>query len=475
MTRPRVVLLFLVASALAAPVLAAPQAGIPADPPASLTLDEAIQYAADHYPSIRSALERANASIATADAARAAYLPRLDAVWQSSRATANNIVGQVLPQSVIPGLTGPVLPATSGSSAWGSAPGALLSWDAFDFGQRHASVVNAEAGVAESRAAQALTRLDVQQAVARAFLAVLAAQRAGVAGRADLDRRDVLLRSVRALVDNQLRPGVDLSRAEAERAAAATRVIQDQQAVSLAEASLGRALGGAAGAVTIAGERLLATLPPSDIPPSDIPGAPPSGHPLAQVRQAALEQARSAEAVVAHADRPHIVLQSAVFARGSGVGPTGMFDVGWTGLRPDRANWAAGVQFVVPNLLDFRALSARKAAAAALERASAASYEESVLAIATEQQAAAALLQGAREVAANTPVQLAAARETETRARARYQAGLASITEVADAQSLLAQAEVQDELARVDVWRALLAVASARGDLAPFVDLVRRP
>ena len=74
-------------------------------------------------------------------------------------------------------------------------------------------------------------------------------------------------------------------------------------------------------------------------------------------------------------------------------------------------------------------------------------------------------MQAARAVAANTPVQLAAAQQSETQARARYQAGLASIVEVADAQNLLAQAEYQDQLARVDVWRALLAEAVARGDL----------
>jgi len=43
---------------------------------------------------------------------------------------------------------------------------------------------------------------------------------------------------------------------------------------------------------------------------------------------------------------------------------------------------------------------------------------------------------------------------------------------VADAQSLLAQAEVQDQLARIDVWRALLAQATARGTLTPFLALV---
>src|SRR5215471_18702938 len=87
------------------------------------TLDAAMQYATEHYPTIRAALEQVNVSAAGVDVARAAYLPRLDSLWQSNRATANNVFGQVLPQSVIPSLTGPVLTSTTTQSVWGSATG----------------------------------------------------------------------------------------------------------------------------------------------------------------------------------------------------------------------------------------------------------------------------------------------------------------------------------------------------------------
>jgi outer membrane protein TolC len=130
------------------------------------------------------------------------------------------------------------------------------------------------------------------------------------------------------------------------------------------------------------------------------------------------------------------------------------------------------VQVVFPNLFDFSSLRARKAEAAASERAEAALHDEAILAVVSQQQAAAAVAQAARAIAASTQVQLAAAQQSEAQARARYQAGLTSFVEAADAQGLLAQAEVQDELARVDVWRALLAEAAAQGNLAPFLRMV---
>ena len=68
---------------------------------------------------------------------------------------------------------------------------------------------------------------------------------------------------------------------------------------------------------------------------------------------------------------------------------------------------------------------------------------------------------------------LSAAQETELRARTRYNAGLAPITEVADAQRVLAQAESDAAVARLSVWRAVLAESQAAGDLTPFLHAIR--
>src|SRR6202163_665619 len=129
---------------LAAQILASAQTP-QAPPPTVFTFDQAVQYALDHYPTVRAALEQINASTASVSVAKSAYLPRLDSLWQSNRSTANNIFGQVLPQSVIPAMSGPVLPSASGGSVWGSAVGALFSWEPLDFGLRGETVSAAEA------------------------------------------------------------------------------------------------------------------------------------------------------------------------------------------------------------------------------------------------------------------------------------------------------------------------------------------
>src|SRR5881394_1841770 len=75
----------------------------------------------------------------------------------------------------------------------------------------------------------------------------------------------------------------------------------------------------------------------------------------------------------------------------------------------------------------------------------------------------------ARTGAENTPLELEAARTTETQERARYQAGLATLVDVSDAQSFFVQAEIDDALARLAVWQNLASVAAAQGDLSPFL------
>src|SRR5712691_11780882 len=156
-----------------------------------LTLDQAINYALTNYPSIRAALERVSAARAGVSLARTSYLPRADALWQSNRATRNNIFGLYFPNPVISPISGPVLPTTSNQSVWGSAAGLLFSWEPFDFGYRRATVSAAKAGQNRVTAESDVTRLDVAVAATNAFMTVLAAEERVKAARADMERRQV--------------------------------------------------------------------------------------------------------------------------------------------------------------------------------------------------------------------------------------------------------------------------------------------
>ncbi len=88
-----------------------------------MTLTEAVEQSLKNYPSIRVSQEEMNAAGARIQLARTAYLPRVDALAQFNRATRNNTFGLLLPQSVVPSLSGPVIGSNNLGSVWGSAVG----------------------------------------------------------------------------------------------------------------------------------------------------------------------------------------------------------------------------------------------------------------------------------------------------------------------------------------------------------------
>lgn len=422
-----------------------------------------MDFALANYPGMRAAQGQLAAARAGVGVAKTAYLPRADLLWQENRATDNNVTGLLLPQSVIPSISGPVKNTTTYASVWGSAAGALLSWEPFDFGARQANVDLARILTQQANARVDLTRLDVAAAAADACLTVLAADRKVHAAQANVDRWQVFATAVHTLVANQLRPGADASRADAELAAARNQLIQTQQAADLARINLAEALGIAGTAVTVDAGPFIEHQPtPARSDPN------PQSHPLVVAEAAAVDSIRAREHILDRSYFPRLYLQGAFYGRGSGAAPDGTLEGGTTGLQPDTANWASGVSVSFP-LLDVFQILARRAVEAGNEAAEESRYEQTLQQLKAQHARAQALVDGAERIAANTPIELKAAQAAETQARARYQAALGTITEVAEAQRLLAQAETDDAVARLSVWRAWLAAAKVQGDLKPFL------
>lgn len=432
------------------------------------TIQSAIQFAAKNYPVVRVAMERVSAARAGVGLVRTNYLPRADMLWQSNRATDNNMTGLLLPQPVVPSISGPVSASPSDNSGWGSAAGLLVSWEAVDFGLRHAQVAEARSAEDQASAEQAVTELDVEVAAAQAFLNLAAAKETVKAAAANVRRRQVFDTVVRQLAANQLRPGADASRADAELAAARIELIQAQEAEASARAEFAELLGIAGTEVHIESDSLwqLPTAKPPLTPAYD-------ANPLAVAQRARIAQVQAEEHVLGRSYFPHLYLQSAFSGRGSEFNPDGTVAGGTQGLGLDRGNWAVGLTAIFP-LMQFASLHAQKQIAAANERQQAAIYDQTIQELTRQWQQAEAAWRASIGVAQNTPVELASARDTEKEFAARYQAGLGTISDVAESQSLLVRAQTEDALARLGVWRSLLGLAQARGHLRPFLNALKK-
>lgn len=431
--------------------------------PAGLTLSQAVERALRNYPSVRVSQEQINAAAAGIQLARTAYLPRIDMLAEANRATRNNVFGLLFPQSTIPSMSGPALGTNNLGTVWGSAIGALVTWEPFDFGLRKASVTAATAARTQHEAALKRTQFEVTVAAADAYVTLVAAQETVRAAQAGVDRGEVLSRTTSALVNSQLRPGADASRAQAELAAARTQLFQAQQAVDVARANLSQFVGLEPTQITISAPKLLQLPPQPAVAPPDT-----AANPLSVEQNAVVEQLKAQLRILERSYFPRFYLQGAAYARGTGAEVNGTNLGGLNGLAPTTQDYALGFTVTFP-VMDRASIHAREAEQSATVRAETARYQQIAIDLKARWNVAVATLGGAKNIAANTPVQVAAARAASDQATARYRAGLGNIDAVAEAQRLLAQAEIDDALARLSVWRALLGIATAAGDLQPFL------
>ena len=279
-------------------------------PPQPLKLDAAVELALTNYPAIKTAHAQAEAAKAGIDLARTVYVPRLDLLYQENRATRNNVFGAVLPQSVIPSNSGPVLGSTSMDSTFGSAGGALFSWEPFDFGVRKAQVDVARAITNQANANAGVTELDVATSAADAFMALAANEQAVRAAEANVFRAKTFSDAVHVLVNNQLRAGSEAARADAELSVARTQLLRAQQITEISRAALAEALGMPGASVSIVSDSLL-ELPAdttSPVPKFDF-------HPLAIAQKSAIQIVQAREHVLARSYVPRFNLQASLSGR----------------------------------------------------------------------------------------------------------------------------------------------------------------
>lgn len=431
-----------------------------------LTLGQVIATATANYPAIRAAEAQHRAASEAVGVAKTAFLPRTDIIWQMDRATANNVLGLTLPQAIAPSVTGSILPADATRSAWNSTGGALISWQPFDFGARGAKVEVARQGGEAAKQASVLTQLQVSANAGSAFFDLAAAEQLVTVAQANVRRYESFDKVVHVLVDNTLRPGADASQADAQLALARNQLIQAETQVAVKRAALTEYLQ-SKGQAEVDAAALLAAQPATDLA-----ATAEASHPFVLEERALTLQQEAQNRFLNRSYVPVFSASGVVFGRGAGTSTTGSFPGGSAGLAPDTLNWAAGVQ-VTFSAFDFFNLRDERRVQQANVQTEHARMDQALSDVTTAVQQAQAALSGARKLAANTPIELTAAQTSEQQQQARYRSGLATVVDVAAAEGVLAQAEGDDAIARLGVWRAELGLAVAQGDLQPFLQLLQ--
>jgi outer membrane protein len=432
------------------------------------SLSAAVNTSLSNFPTIRFAKARVLQTRAGITLARTAYLPTFDALFQELRSTNNVIAGAVFPQTldVIPMQTGQERKGSSFSSVFANNLGSNFSWELYDFGLRHANVSLAKTDFVSANAQVRLTDLDVSAAAAEAYLQTVAAKQTIRAQRATVKRMEAWALIVHTLVDKGLRPGVDAARADADLSFSRIALIEAERETELARVDLSESMG-------LAGNYIGIDDAPWIKRPAKMFVAPVidlDTHPYAILRTAEVKTSGAQVQVLNKAYYPHIYFHSAIWGRGSGNrGPTASPVA--DGVVPQVANWVAGFSVSFP-AMDYFKIKAQKRMAVQNEQAQRANYDLAIQVLTQKDARAKILLDNARRIADETPVLIKAAKENEIKALERYRVGLSTIVEVAEAERILARADVEDSIAEVRVWRSILATSYAQGNLSPFMTLV---
>lgn len=428
---------------------------VQADVP-TVDIKAAMVKAAKQHPLARERQADVREADARADVERARYLPDLELFAQVDRTTTNTSNGVLFPEPGIPVLSGSP-GRTFDAGTWGSAAGVTASWDVLGYRRWNAQISAADRAEVVARDDADLTKLDVSFHAGDRFILVVEHVEAVKAARAGVERAKVFVDVVQAAVQQNLRPGADLSRAKAELSLAETALIHEESAAQVSLANFEEAYGSKwAVPIPVAG-KLLTTVPTLDI----------NLQPLFNIRRRAAERevdaAKARKDVVATGTQPRLALVGSLWARG-GNDPGG---IGADGLVPDVPNWTAAIVFTWP-LLANKLVSPQLRAEEARVVHAQSQLDEVNLSNVVRSERASSVMDAAFRIAKKTPVTLAAARDAEAQAVARYQAKLATADDVAQSQRLLQQAEIDDSVARLEAWRGLLGYAYAAGDLSLF-------
>jgi len=441
----------------------------PIRPTKAVTMREAVAIAMRNFPSIANRHFKLRASLANVTLARTQYLPNLNVDLQEMRTTTNGITGTVMNNvsgiDAIPIESG--LPSHSSrlNGVWGSNQGANLSWLVVDFGLRSSNVKLALADAKVARADLNLTKLDVAYGAADSYLTAVAAKQTIRSMQATLDRMVAANLLVKTLYSKGLQPGVDAARADFDVSEAKIDLIKAEQTTKLALADLAEQMGIANADLEVVSEPLIRSpILEHRLGPFDL-----TSHPLALFKEASVERWQAKIHLIDRTYYPHLWFNSSMWGRGSGA--TGESRPVAGGILPQAANYMVGFTLSLP-VMEIFPLKAERKAAVNNQMAEKADLDLAIQILERRDARARIMLDETRRIARETPTLVQAARENEIKMVERYRTGLTNMVSVAEAERVLARAEVEDAIAQIEVWRSVLALGYVQGNLNPFLSLV---
>ncbi|MBC7793626.1 MAG: TolC family protein [Clostridia bacterium] len=428
-----------------------------------LTLLEVLRQARDNNPQVLAADAQVIAQDAQTKIPRALWYPNAAALIEAIGATTNNSTATVLTNASVDlpriGAT-----AISNNSSWGpnaTTLGAVgVRQQLFDFGRISSQSSAADKALEAERAHADGVARDAVFYAAMAYYDVLGARAVTQTSAQAVERARALLAFVVAGIDRGLRPQIERLRMEADLQRFEAQRIRSLGALTNARANLAAAIGAQALEVDVVDDapEFLGCDARTPTVVEATERAEPTDPELREARLRADAQHENARAARTQA-YPNLYLTGALSARNGGAEPSSGDATSGNGFVPSVQNWSVGLIFQIP-IFD-ASVNAKVDAAEAGERALRKRAEAVRIGVVTSAAQTVRNLAVAHEALPALERARDAAQGNYAQADARYKAGLGTSVELADAEALRVDAEIQQVLGAHAVARARLAVLRA--------------
>lgn len=418
-------------------------------------------------PQLRAYKDQSAATAANVDLVRNTLLPNLTGGYQAGYATDNNITGMSYPGLLMP-ISGPVAAHSNNNVIPGTALTAYLQWTPLTFGQRTAALEKAAAEFKLSGSAYDNALFQQRYAGILTYLSIVYLQKLLVTEQANIDRTQVSLGQSLELAKRGLRPGLDTVQFQSLLAQATMERLNTQRLYVAQVLELCRLTGLQGKAADFIFTDTALTLHIPALPDTSGTYIQNPGYQYYRA-QVALGAANLKE--VQRGWRPKLDVWANAYSRGSGIDQNGVVN------RPDgwmlsRTNYGAGVQLSFP-ILQFARVNIQKRQYRNLLQADQDQLAQVDINLRRQVETAESNYQQNLLVAQEAPVQSQAARLSYQGLELSYKSGLVDFTRLTQGQYQLLNAEMAEADANLQVWRALLDIGVAKGNLNLFTDQLK--
>ncbi|MEP6610553.1 MAG: TolC family protein [Mucilaginibacter sp.] len=437
-----------------------------------LTIKDAEQLALANYGTIKAKANQLNASKAYLTETRAEQLPDVNLSAQQDYGTVNGQNGPLYGyRGFSVASSGPALQHQNWNAAFGALYLANVSWDFFSFGKAKEKVKVQRSAVSRDESDLVQEQFQHEIRVAGTYLNLLAAQQLSKAQADNLNRAIELQKVVVARVKNGLNAGVDSSQANAEVSNARIALTNTQQTEQEQSNLLSQYLG-IPPQDFVLDSAFVTKAPANADPQSQITN---ENHPLLQFYQNRVNVSNELAKYYNTFAYPTFSFFGTYQGRGSGFkwdygtnqsDYTGSYGAG---VEPTRSNYLLGVGMIWNVANPFRVHYQVKS-----QQYTSAQYKDEYDLVSKQLSAQLVLaetrISNALKNYHEVPEEVRAATDAYHQKLTLYKNGLSNIVDFTQALYVLNRAEVDNYIARNNVWQAVLYKAAATGDFGIFIN-----